>query len=313
MRFLFLLSLSLILSTSYGSLVQVNGKWVSDKYAPSRPIAEHYDYGLQKMSQGDWDAALKNFMVIITHFSNAPLYADALYQSGVCYLEKRDYDMANRLFSKYLELGSGNLKYFEKVFEYKFTIAEKFASGKKKHLFGMKGTPKWMPAKSVALDLYDEVIASLPSHDIAAKSLYGKAKLLLQRRDFRESIESLQTLTRRFPKHTLSADAFLLIGEVYLAESRMEAQNPDLLSLAKLNLDRFRKRFPGDERYTQAEGDLAAMQEIFAQSLYETARYYDRKKKYRACSIYYGEAIRRYPDTEYAKKSEKRLELIAKK
>lgn len=290
----------------FGGYSHVSGKWSPEAYVPMYSVQEHYDLGYQEMNKQHWDEALRNFMIISYHFPDSPFYPDALFYSGVCYYYKFECDLANKQFNRYLAQ-TGKLKHFEKVFEYKLEIANTFSQGSKKHLFGFEKLPKWAPAKTDAVTIYDEIIAALPGQEIAAQALYNKANLLKAKKEYRESIESLQTLSRRFPKHSLAADSYLRISEIYLEQSRRESQNPDLIALAQVNLQRFTKSFPSDEQVASAKANLLAMQEVYAQSLYDTGRFYERKKKPNASSIYYEDTIRRYPGTQAAAKSEQRL------
>lgn len=300
------LSLALIPIFLFGGYSHVSGKWSPEQYAPTQSMQEHYDQGYQQLYAQEWDEALTHFMVVVYHYPESPFYSDALFYTGVCYYFKSELDLANKQFNKYLALG-GKLKHFEKVFEFKLQIAGFYAQGKKKHMFGIAKLPKWAPAKSDAVELYDEIIAALPAQDLAATALYKKADLLSTRKEYRESIEALQTLARRFPKHTLAAESYLRISEIYLEQSRRESQNPDLIALAQVNIQRFGKSFPSDERVLQAHDTLIAMQEVYAQSLYDTGRFYERKKKPHASAIYYHDAILRYPETQAAAKCGERL------
>jgi len=189
-------------------------------------------------------------------------------------------------------------------------IANAYQSGKKKHLFGASSMPRWISGKGDSIDLLDEIIATLPGKDIAAEALFSKAKILRKRRQYRESIECLQTLARRFPKHTLAAESYIVISDIYYEQSRVESQNPDLISLANVNIVRFGKSFPGDERVEEANHNLIQMQQVYARSLYDTGRFYERKKKPHASAIYYRDAMQKYPGTEAAQKSEERLNKI---
>lgn len=303
--FIFLLLL-LIPFVGYAGYSNVSGKWSPEKYVPVASVQEHYDRGLQSIQAEDWSGALTNFMVIVYHFDDTPFYSDALFQTGVCYYQLGDFEVANKQINKYLDL-SGKLKYFEKAFEYKLAIADQFAQGKKKHLFGWEKMPKIASAKETTLELYDEIIAALPAKDLAAQALFKKAELLKAKGEFKESIDSLQALARRFPKHPLSADSYLLISKIYLEQSRIESQNPDLIALAQVNLQRFGRNFPGEERLESAHQNLLAMQEVFAQSLYDTGRFYERKKKPHASVIYYRDTLQKYPGTIAAQKSRDRL------
>ena len=229
----------------FGGYSHVSGKWSPERFVPLYSVQEHYDLGYGEFDKGNWDEALTHFMVITYHYSESPFYADAIYYAGICYYQLGDCEVANKQFDRYLAIGN-KLKYFEKVFDYKQGIADHYASGVKKHLFGIEKLPKWMSAKSDALALYDEIIAALPGKEIAAKALYNKADLLRAKREYHDSIEALQTLARRFPKHSLAAESFLCISAIYLEQSQREAQNPDLIALAQVNILKFSKNFPAD-------------------------------------------------------------------
>jgi outer membrane protein assembly factor BamD (BamD/ComL family) len=289
------------------AIVQINGKWSDDKYAPVVSVAEHYELGTKLLGEEKWERARDNFLVIAIHFPESPFYADSLFYSGVCHFHCKDYDLANEQFATYLNQGS-SLQHFEKVFEYKYQIAEHYSNGARKHLFGIDGLPKLVSGKGSAIELYDEVISAMPSREIGMQALFGKGKLLFARREYRESIDTLTTLVRRFPKTSLAVESYLLISEVYLEQCELEPQNPDFVALAKVNLQRFRKSVPGDEKIALVEKNLQEMKEICANTLVAVAEFYQKKKKPKAAKVYYEEAFKRYPDTVSGKLSEVRLQ-----
>lgn len=297
------------LSPTYGAMTLVNGKWSDVRYVPTRSVQEHFDAGLDFVNKKEWEWALKNFFIVMRHFPTSPFYAESLFYLGLCNYHLGELDTANIYFSRYLEL-EGVLKHFEEVIQHKYEIAKFYYKGEKRRLFGASHLPKWIAGKDAALIIYDEVIASLPSSELATQSLYSKGELLKGKKEYKESIEVWTTLTRRFPKHSLAAESFLRLGEVYLAEAELEAQNPDLIAIAQINVARFGKSFPGDERIAEAEKVIVQMKEIFAASLYKTGRFYERKSKLRAAAIYYNDTLKHYPDTSSAAKATKRLQKI---
>ncbi|MBS0624124.1 MAG: outer membrane protein assembly factor BamD [Verrucomicrobia bacterium] len=305
MRFYLLILLFCCASLQAG-FVRVGQNWSHERYAPTLPVQEHYDLGIRYLAEENWEAALNQFMIVKHHFQDSMFFSDSIYYIGVCYYSQGHLDLANKYLTQYLEL-NGNLKHFENVFEHKYSIAEAYQEGKKRHLFGAIGLPRIMSGKKQVIELYDEVIASLPSRDVAAKALLAKAMFLRKQKEFKESLDTLQVLIRRFPKHELAAEAFLKIGEIYLQQMQYEAQNPDFIALAQLNLQKFVKSFPGDDRRDTIAANIAAMQEVHAQSLFDTARFYERIKRPKAALIYYNDTIRRFPETESAQKSREKL------
>lgn len=309
MRQLFFLLCFLLQFSLFGGYSLVGGKWSPEPFVPTLSVQDHYDKGLQALNRDNYEEAFSNFLIICYHFQESPFYPDALFYSGLCYFSKGELDLANKQFNEYLSL-TGKLKHFERVFDLKFEIAESYRHGKKKHLFGNIRFPKWVPARGDSLSLYEEIIATLPGQDIAAKALFSKSKLLCKRRGYKEAIDSLKVLQRLYPKHELAAESYVKISKIFIKQSILESQNPDLIALAQLNLSRYCKAFPTDERLEIVEKNILSMKEIYATSLYETGRFYERKKKPAACVIYYQDALARYPETAAAEKSIKRLKSL---
>ncbi len=260
----------------------------------------------------DWKELVRHSTILNKHFKTTPFVQEAIFFLGVGYFYLEDYELANNHFSAYLRQ-QVTPKHFEEAIQYKFTIAEKFHQGEKKHLFGLENMPQWLPAKEEALAIYDEVITALPHHELAAKAYFGKAQLLLENEDYRASIETYQMLIRRFPKHPLAVESYIGIENVYLKQCQLEFPDPDFLDLAEINLRKFKENFPSEEKYLVAEASFNNMREHYAQNLFETAQFYQKTKKDKAAIIYFKKILHKYPETIVAKESKKRLDNLEKK
>lgn len=164
--------------------------------------------------------------------------------------------------------------------------------------------------RTLALKIYDEVIAALPSNDLAARALYAKGCLHWQIKEYRRAIEDFQLVIRRFPKHELAPESYVAISSIFVDQSQTEFQNPDILSFAEINLRRFKQEFPREQRIVDVEQDLASIKEFYAQGLYDTGRFYERIHKPCASIIYYKNAIKQFPDTNVAKCARERLNIL---
>ena len=301
--------LALLLSSQlFAAYTQIDGIWYKEELAPTKSVAEHFDEAKALLKKENYEEAVRSFLIVVQSFPDTAFFADALYYTGVCYLHIGHLDIADEYFSAYLNQ-KGTLKHFEKVFDNKFLIAEKFRQGKRRHPYGIATLPRFASGKNHAIELYDEIAATLPAREIAAKALYCKALLLWKMHERKEAIEVLQVITRRFPKHRLAANSFVRISEIYLNNVEYESQDPDLLSLAQLNLQSFEKAFPSERRIVEVEANLQKMQELYARALFNTGRFYEKKRKPKAAAIYYRDTIRRYPSTEAAAESESKLAL----
>ncbi len=303
-------ALCLILSTFApleGGYILRNGSLIDTKDIASLSVEEHYNLGVAALNKSDWDEAIHQFRVVTINFPLSSWGKEAYYFLGVSYFQAGDKDMANQNLSTYLQ-ENGHPTYFEETFQYKLAIADAFKKGAKRHLFGSEKLPAWMPDKDLALTIYDEIISSLPNHEIAAKALLSKADLLRKREEFRPSIDAYNLVIRKFPRTELASNAYWLISRVYLQQAQIDVHNPDILPLAQINIKKFSQDFPRDDKIQKAEDNLHEMREIFAKALYETGQFYERKKQPKASVLYYYSTTMQFPDTQIAKSCKERLD-----
>lgn len=286
-----------------------DGKLIATHELATLSVQEHYGLAKEALESQNWQEAVRQSQIVIKNFSDTAFARDACFYLGVSYFNLDELDFSNRYFSAYLKKQAG-LKFFEEAMKYKFLIAQQFANGTKKRLLGRESMPKWMPAREEAIEIYDEVIMALPQHDLAIQSLFGKANVLCTQEEFKSSIETFQTLLRRFPKHPLAQDSYVSITKVYQLQAEKEYPDPDYLDLAEINVKKFKINFPGDPKIFEAEKSLAQMTELYAGKLYETAQFYEKTKKPSASVIYYAKIMSKYPHTQVAIKANSRLEAL---
>jgi outer membrane protein assembly factor BamD (BamD/ComL family) len=299
--------LFLIFFTSLeASYVFKEGKWFEKQEMATYSVQEHFSLLQEAYQSKNWRECIHQALILKKNFTKSAFTQEATFFLAVGYYHLEEYDFANREFTAYLK-EEVTLKHFEEAMSYKLKIAQQFKEGSKKHLLGRKSLPKWMPAKEDALNIFDEIIAALPHHEIGAEALFSRAQLLFSEEEYRESIEAFQLFIRRFPKHAFAPESYLAIGEVYLFECTTEYPDPDLLDLSEINLKKFRESFPTEARLAVAAEYHRKMQEVYAKNLYEVAEFYERTKKPSAAKIYYLKILGKYPETETAERSKKRL------
>lgn len=274
------------------------------------PSVQEYNSALQQaIASEDWWAIIDYANIISYNFPTTPFAQEISYVMGEAYYKLEQFEYANDCFTAYLNHVSSP-KHFEEAIGYKFNIAEQFATGTKKRLFGSIKMPAWIPAKEDSIQIYDEVIAALPHSEIAIRSLLSKARIQVYCEDYKPAIETLDLLIRRFPKHDLAAEAYLEKNKILLMQCEAQSLDSDLLDLAEVNLRKFHLAFPRENRLIEAEKVLSDMQEIFAQNLFETGQFFEKTKKVPASIIYFNKVIAKYPNTAAAEASRAKLEVF---
>lgn len=270
---------------------------------------EHYDLALSSFENQDWSTAAVNFKIIAKSFPLSTYAEDAHYYLGISYFNQKEFDFANDAFNEYI-VAKNHPTFFIEAIQYKFQIAEEFSNGATRRLFGKKQMPKWASGEALSLTIYDEVIAALPGNDLSAKALYSKASLLFNMKQYRDSVDALNLVIKRFPKNELAPQSYLAVNQIYFEQAQAEFQNPDILAFAELNVRRFRAQFPREEKVLKAMSFVMQMKELFAKGLYDTGQFYERIEEPRASLIYYQNAIRQFPETAIADLCQKRLAFL---
>ncbi len=297
---------------SHAAYTIKNGKLIPTHELATVSVQEHYGLAKEALESEDWPELIRQSRILMKNFSETVFAQDVHFYMGMAYYHLGELDIANQNFSQYVK-DQFTPKFFEETIRYKFLIAKAFQTGAKRRFFGSENMPRWVSGKREAIEIYDEVITALPQHDLAVESLFGKAGILFEEQDFKESIEVFQTLLRRFPRSPLARDSYVAITQVYKTLSEKEYADPDFLDLAEINLKKFKMDFPRDPKIAEAEEVFHSMTEVYARDLYKTAQFYERTKKPKASIIYYTKITTKYPHTQTAVKSQERLDILLPK
>jgi outer membrane protein assembly factor BamD (BamD/ComL family) len=288
----------------------VDGKLVNVEDMAEYSVQEHSKRGLAAFRDKKWEEAVHQFRIIKINFPESDLAKEGLYYLGAAYYHTNDMDLANRNLSLYLQYQK-NPKFFLETFSYKLAIADAFRDGARKHLLGQEKMPKVFAAQEEAVKLYDEIIAALSSHELAAQALEHKAALFFQNGEFVPARDTYLSIIKKFPKSEHAAEGYLKIATLFLEQARLEFQHPDLLAAAEINLSKFQAEFPkATEKHESAKAQLMEMKEVFARGLYETGQLYERKKLPKASIIYYNQVIQDFPDTKVAQECRARIQAL---
>ena len=305
------------IATSLVAFAPIEGGWVIEngEFHPMETEATgdaryHMVQAELAREAGDWKLASQNYRIVLKNFPHNPLVSYASLSLAVCDYELGHYDSADRRIAHYLRT-AGPTEHYSEAWTYRFKIAEAYRQGAKKHLLGQGYLPKVLSGKTTALEIYDEVMEALPGEEVSVQALYSKAALLSSQGEAREAISTYESVIRRYPQHNLAPKAYLAISRIYETQNAMEPNNPDPLILADINLRRFEKAYPRDPSLVDIESGIAKMQNIYAGTMYDTGRFYEKTKRPEASVVYYAQVMQRYPKTAVANQCKERLEALS--
>jgi outer membrane protein assembly factor BamD (BamD/ComL family) len=265
----------------------------------------YYTYASQAFQNENWVNVINYSKVLVKHYPDSPFTKEISYYLGVAYFNLRDFEMANRYFSRYLK--NEFPRFFEEALTYKFEIAKKYKNGSKKHAFSSSSGPKIVDASEDAIFLFEEIINSLPNNELAMRALFEKATLQVLFEDYKESIDTFKTLIDKFPKDELAAQSFVEIAKVYLTQTTVKHQNLDTLEAAYLNLAKFKEAFEENEKIKEVEKVIFNMEEKFAKGFYDIGKFYLKTDKIGASEMYFSKIVNQFPNSTFFEKAKENL------
>jgi outer membrane protein assembly factor BamD len=273
-----------------------NGQTAVEKTASAQlDKAEAYE------KAGDYHHAMIAYYALTRKFPRSGAAEDAQMKAADMALQAGDYDRAYALYNEYqTKYPKGN--YFDQALEGMYNVGQKFLAGAPRRVLGVKTFPSMVRAQQI----FESIVKTAPFSKWAPLAQFYAGQALEKQRQWDEAIAAYQEVISRYPTDPTAADAQYQIGYVYLVESRT-AYDKSAADKAQEAFEDFLAKYPTSEKAAQAQDDIKTLQHKENSGAVEIAKYYDKKKDYKAAVIYYNEVIQEQPGTPEANAAQARI------
>jgi outer membrane assembly lipoprotein YfiO len=285
-------------------------KWTNPKYAPKDTPREQYDYAMQFYLAKDYTKAISEFKKLLKAYPQAELAPDAQYYIGRSYEERREHYAAFLAYQKVIDVYPRS-ELTEEILERQYKIGNLYYSGEKEKLFGVA----IISAIDKALEIFEKVVANSPYGKYADLAQYKIGECYKKNGQFKEAAEAFGKLASNYPKSLLYEQAKYEVAYCTYKMSLKPNYDQEPTEEAIKEFEEFVKTKETGETIEDAQAALVRLQEKKAESLYNTAHFYEKSRHYESAIVYYKEIIDSYPRTSWAKKAfnkvtelEKRIE-----
>jgi outer membrane assembly lipoprotein YfiO len=295
-------------SSAYWIWTPGSKKWLNPKYAPKDTPREQYDYAMQSFLAKDYARAISEFKKLVKVYPQSELAPDAQYYIGRSYEERREYYTAYLSYQKVIDVYPRS-ELTEEILERQYKIGNLYFSGQKEKLFGVA----ILPAVDKALEIFEKVVSNSPYGKYADLAQFKIAECYKKEGQFQEAADAYGKLVNNYPKSLLFEEA--KYEEAYCTYKMSLKPNYDQepTEQAIKEFEEFVKKKDKTETIQDAKEALIRLQEKKAQSLYNTAYFYDKGGHFESAIIYYKEVIDAYPKTSCAQKAFSRITELEKR
>ncbi|MBU1146749.1 MAG: outer membrane protein assembly factor BamD [Candidatus Omnitrophica bacterium] len=284
-----------------------SGKWENPKYAAKDTPEEQLQYAMDFYEVKNYKMALKEFKKLIKHYSLAKEAPSAQYYIGRIMEELDKPYEAFKAYQKVIDLYPYT-DFVDEVIEREFKIGNMFLSGKKMQILG----PLKMPAKDKAIEIFKAVAETSPYGKYAVQAVFKTGQAYKDIADYDSAIMSFKEVIDKYPDSELVDTARYQLAECSKLLSLKPEYDQTPTIAAREEFEDFIEKYPESEMSEDAREIVDKLKNREAENTYKVAQFYESRRMNESAMIYYEDIIRNYPDTQWAKKAQERLNEIKK-
>ncbi len=288
-------------------------------YGPNEQFArQSYVLGDQAFRAKKFKEAAQQFETAVSRGPHAQIEQDAMFMRAESYFFADDYIHARDAYDELVK-EYANTRYMDTVIDREWKIA-RYWEEKDAEYHHYELTPNatdktrpWFDTIGHAIKTYESIRLNDPTGPRADDAIMATANIYFRYGQFEEADYNYTLLRKEYPRSELQFEAHLLGLQAKLRKYQGQDYDGAPLEEAKTLVKQLNSQFSGrlskeeKDRLGTVEGQLNM--EIASRD-YRMAAYYDYKEDYGAAKFYYAQVIKKYPNTEVAKKATDRVASI---
>ena len=269
---------------------------------------ELYNIAQAAEKNGNWKQAIKAYRALLRRHPHDTLAADSAWRLGQACEHAHDNIKAAGAYANLAE-NYPKSPHFDDAIEALFRIGEAYLNGGKTKILGIKVNN----TLDHAVQVFAYVVRLAPYGKYTARAQFdiGLAREKQNANDL--AVAAYQSVIDKFPDEPVAADAQYQIGYLWFNAARSGSKDPNAASQAKTAFQDFLFRYPKSEKAPQARENLRLLEHKQTGDSFGIAKFYDKRKNYRAAVIYYNDVIRQQPGSSEGDQAKKRIDQLRAK
>ncbi|HOE67346.1 MAG TPA: outer membrane protein assembly factor BamD [Candidatus Hydrogenedentes bacterium] len=280
-------------------------RWINVKRMPKETDELQIEYARGLLVKGDYRKAYQETDKFIDYYAGSPLSDQNQFLRGEIRLAQEEYVDAAKEFQQVVTAYPASALY-DAVIAKQYEIGDKlYESGLERK--GKRFRPfKKKPFKQ-AIEVYRMVIANQPFTLAAAEAQYKVGLCHVMRKEYAEAAYEYRRVIEDYSGSEWVDDASYGLAMAYYEQSLPAAYDQAPSQLAIGAIDDFKQRFPVDARVEDLSGKRAEMRNVIAKQRLETARFYEKRRKFEAARLSYQVVVDQFSETPFAREAQEWL------
>ena len=282
-------------------------KLVNPKYAPKDTPEKQFKWAMKFFEEKDYKRSAEEFARLTIHFKESELAPEAQYYAGLSYEKAGKPYPAFLAYQKTIDLYPFT-KRIDEVIEKEYNLGNELY---KKHEGVLMGK-EIMTDLDRAAEIFTKVRENAPFGEYADQAQFMVGECYKKSEQYGEATKTFQKLVEEYPRSKLVEKARYEVAQcTYLATLKPD-YDQELTDEAIKEFKKIAEREKGLALSEDAKKAIALLEKRKAESLFNTAKFYERQKHYKSAAIYYKEILKQYPKTSFGEEALERLKDIDK-
>ena len=289
---------------TYEPVGSEGAKWVRKRAKDQLQVAQ------EAFDQKQVKLALKAARRVVKIWPLSDHAGPAQYLIGRCYEERK---MDERAFKEYQRalLRYPKLPNYDEVLHRQQDIAIRFLGGQ---WFKLWGYIPFFPSMDKTADMYAKVVKNGPYSDIAPKAQMNIGAAREKKSDYALAVKAYERAADRYnDRPAVASEAIYKAGLAYNKEVKTAEYDQSVAGQAIATFTDFMALYPEDGRVPQAQKLITSLKTEQARGSFQTARFYEKKRKWDGALIYYNEVLLKDPESPLAGTARQRIDSLKKR
>jgi len=276
---------------------------------------DQLEVATEAFKQKDYKLALKAAKRTVTRWPFSDYATEGQYLLARCYEQRGQDEKAFKAYQKLVEQYP-RLTNYNEVVERQFEIANRFLAGE---WFKLWDVIPFFPSMDKTIRLYEQIIKNGPYSEVAPQSQLNIAAAYERKTvfwvtvpDYPSAAKAYERAADRYADQKWGVEALYKSGESYTKQANRAEYDQSVAGQAIATFTDFITLHPDDPRVAQAKKSIKTLRMEQARGSFETAQYYEKKRRWDGAKIYYNEVVNKDPESPYAALALSRIDLINK-
>jgi outer membrane protein assembly factor BamD len=278
---------------------------------------DQYKVAQAAFDKGDYALAQKAAKRTITRWEfSEPWAQNAQYLLARCYEQR---GLSEKAFTAYQKLIIEHPKItnYNEVVQRQFGIANRFLAGE---WFKLWQLIPYGASMEKTRKLYEQIIKNGPYSDVAPPaqlniaSSYEKEKVFFfTAPKYADAAKAYARAADRYAESTSGTEGLYKAGISYTKQAKRAEYDQSIAAQAIDTFTDFKTLHPNDPRVPETETIIVSLRTEQARGSFDIARYYEKKHRWKAASIYYNDVYQKDPQSKFAELALRRIDAIKKR